>query len=80
MFRLGEYEDLAYISDAWGVPVATAVWAIVHDQLARWRRQAPQLGEHGLAIAGALAVLRQKRDRARDGASQGGGTDGIGES
>ncbi len=80
MFRPGEYDDLVHISEGWGVPVGTAMWAIVHDQLARWRRQAPQLGEHGLAIAGALAVLRQKRDRARDGASQGGGTDVIGES
>ena len=41
MFRPGEYADLVTISEAWGVPVATAVWAIVHDQLSRWRRRAP---------------------------------------
>ncbi len=42
--------------------MATATWAIVADQLARWRRQAPELGKHGLAIAAAVTVLRLKGD------------------
>jgi hypothetical protein len=57
--RLAELEDLQTISTAWGVPVATVAWALIHDQLARCRRQAPELGEHGFAIAAGLRVLRQ---------------------
>ena len=63
MFRPLEHRDLQAIAEGWGVPVATAVWAIVVDQLARWRRQAPELGEHGLAIAAAVTVLRMNRNR-----------------
>ena len=44
MFRPPEADDLDTIAEGWGVPVATAVWAIVVEQLARWRRQAPDLG------------------------------------
>jgi len=44
--------------------VATVVWTIVVDQIARWRRQAPNLGQHGLAIAGGLAVTRYATERA----------------
>jgi hypothetical protein len=62
MFRPGEYDNLCEISEQWGVPVATAVWAIVSDQLARFRKRAPELGEHGLAIAAASVVLRQRLD------------------
>ena len=64
MFRPGEYADLVTISEAWGVPVATAVWAIIHDQLSRWRRRAPELGEHGLAIAAGLTVTRCATEKA----------------
>ncbi len=67
MFRPPEHDDLQTIADAWGVPVATAVWAIVIGELARYRRQAPELGEHGLAIAAATRVLHQKRKRVRAG-------------
>jgi hypothetical protein len=68
MFRPGELEDLKATSEAWGVPVATVVWAIVADQLARCRRRAPELGEHGLAIAAGLAVTRHVTERRRSGA------------
>ena len=61
MFRPGERDDLQAIAEAWGIPVATTVWVIVHDQLAKYRRCAPELGEHGLAIAAATVVLRQRR-------------------
>ena len=61
-FRPPEHADLETIAMAWGVPVATALWAIVVGELARYRRQAPELGEHGLAIAAASRVLRQKVD------------------
>ena len=56
MFRPPEHEDLRTIAEAWGVPVATAVWAIVAGELARWRREAPNYGEAGLAIAAAMSV------------------------
>ena len=69
MFRPPEYTDLEAIAEAWGVPVATATWAIVAEQLARWRRQAPELGKHGLAIAAAVTVLRLKDDHRRSGAT-----------
>ena len=59
MFRPPEADDLKTIAEGWGVPVATAVWAIVVEQLARWRRQAPDLGPHGLAIAAAATVLQR---------------------
>jgi len=58
MFRPHEHEYLVEIASAWGVPVATAVWAIVTDQLGRYRRVAPDLGEHGMAIAAGLTVTR----------------------
>ncbi len=63
MFRPPEYADLETIAQGWGVPVATAQWAIVIGELARYRRRAPELGEHGLAIAAAVRVLHQKRNR-----------------
>ena len=60
MFRPPEADDLDTIAKGWGVPVATAVWAIVVEQLARWRRQAPDLGPQGLAIAAAATVLQMQ--------------------
>ena len=68
MFRPDEYKDLCALADSWQIPVATAVWAIVGDQLARFRKRAPELGEHGLAIAAALVVLRQRFEGERTGA------------
>ena len=65
MFRPEEIDDLIEISRVWGIPVATVVWTIAVDQIARWRRQAPNLGQHGLAIAGGLAVTRYATERAR---------------
>ena len=67
MFRPDEHTDLCAIAEQWGVPVATCVWAIVADQLARYWKRAPELGEHGLAIAAASVVLRQKLDRSQSG-------------
>ena len=63
MFRPREYRELQAISKGWGVPVATAVWAIVADQLARWQKRAPELGKHGLVIAAGLAVTRYATER-----------------
>ena len=60
MFRPPEADDLETIAEGWGVPVATAAWAIIAEQLARWRRQAPDLGPHGLAIAAATTVLQMR--------------------
>ena len=58
MFSPPEYADLETIARGWGVPVSTALWAIVVSQLAKWRGQAPELGKHGIAIASAITVLR----------------------
>lgn len=70
MFRPDQHSDLCDIAEQWGVPVATAIWGIVSDQLARFRKQAPNLGEHGLAIAAASVVLRQRLDRPQDGGTR----------
>jgi len=59
-FTLGQAEEIRELAEHWKVPAAVAVWAIVTSQLARWRRVAPRYGRHGLAIAGALRVLRQR--------------------
>ncbi len=69
MFRPPEFADLQAIAQAWNVPVATVVWAVVHDQLATWQKRAPEFGESGLAIAAAVAVLRLKPDRDQSGGS-----------
>lgn len=63
MFRPQEYANLRAIAEGWRVPLATAVWAIVSDQLSRYRKRAGDLGPDGLAIAAALVVLRQRRER-----------------
>jgi hypothetical protein len=63
MFRPGEIEDLRAISEAWGVPVATVVWATFADRLARCRHRAPELGKHGLAITVGLTVTRLATER-----------------
>ncbi|MCH7868340.1 MAG: hypothetical protein IH881_11635 [Myxococcales bacterium] len=61
MFCPPEYADLETIAEGWGVPVSTAMlWAIVVGELARWRRQAPEYGKNGIAIASAITVLRLK--------------------
>ncbi len=65
-FRPGEFRDLEAIAEAWGVPVATAVWAIVHERLAQFRGKPVELGEHGLAITAGLAVTRRKNERERE--------------
>ena len=64
-FRPCEAADLREIADAWQVPLATAVWAIVASQLSRWRSRAPELGQAGLAIAAASVVLGTPHRRAR---------------
>ena len=69
LLRPPEYADLRTIAEAWGVPVATAVWAIVAGELARWRREAPNYGEAGLAIAAATTVLRLRGEKAASGAA-----------
>ena len=57
-FCVSTYRDLEPISRAWGVPIATVVWVIVHEQLSRWRKRDPEFGEAGLAIAAGVAVIR----------------------
>ncbi len=56
--RADEMEDIRRIAAAWRVPVATACWVLVHDQLRRLRRVGNDLGPEGLTIAASAAVLR----------------------
>ena len=73
-FAVDDAADIERVAAAWGVPPGVALWAIMKDQLARWRKREPQYGKHGLAIAGALQVLRQKsaeeRAEAKGGSSE----------
>ena len=55
--RPSEYDDLATIAAGWDVRLATAAWAILSTELARARREAPDLGGYGVAIAAGLRVL-----------------------
>jgi hypothetical protein len=67
MFTPVEYADLETIADGWGVPIATALWAIVASELSRLRRRTPEYGQHGIAIAAAVTVLRLKELGAQSG-------------
>ena len=59
-FAAHDAADIREVAAGWGVPPGVALWAIILEQLAKWRRIAPEYGQHGLVIAGALQVLRQK--------------------
>jgi hypothetical protein len=59
-FTICDAADVRAIAAGWGVPPGVALWAIVVNQLRRWRHTAPDYGPHGLAIAAALQVLRQE--------------------
>ncbi len=76
-------EDLERISEAWRVPVASVAWAMVHTELQRCRKLAPDLGEHGLAIAAAANALGfwdlvELRERSKGEGTEGGGEDDDG--
>ena len=57
MLRPGEKADLETVAEGWGVPPATAAWAIVSEQLAKWRHEQPELGAVGVARAAASHTL-----------------------
>lgn len=59
-FRPGEFKDLEELAHHWGVPLGTAVWAIVHERMASWRKWKVELGSHGMAINAALTVLQRE--------------------
>ncbi len=59
MFRPGEAADLRAIARAWDVPLASVVWAIVHGELRRYRRAAPDHGQAALAAAAAYSVTHR---------------------
>jgi hypothetical protein len=67
-FRRAEARDLERIADAWGVPLATALWAIVHERLRTWRRAPVELGEVGLQVQASLGVLQGRGTARRSGA------------
>ena len=57
-FTQSDAEDIAAIAEGWGIPLGTALWAIVHSQLDRWRyKDWSDLGASGLKIAASLSVL-----------------------
>ena len=58
MLRPGEWADLVAVAEAWGVPPATVGWAIVSEQLAKWRGIQPDLGREGVKIAAASHALQ----------------------
>ena len=57
MLRPGEKADLEAVAEGWGVPVGTAGWAIVSEQIAKWRGIQPDLGRDGVKIAAASHAL-----------------------
>ena len=57
MVRPGEKADLAAVAAGWGVPLGTAAWVIVSEQIAKWRSESPQLGAVGVARAAASHAL-----------------------
>ena len=71
-FTTGDAADIRSIAADWGVPPGVALWAVVVNQLRRWRRAAPDYGPRGLAIAAGLQVLRQ--EWAEEHAAAGGGS------
>ena len=69
MFLPQELEDIRFLAESWNVPIATVVWVIVHERLMQWKKRAPELGPNGLAIMGALTVLRQRLEKDSSGAA-----------
>lgn len=63
-FRPGEFKDLEELAGYWGVPIGTAVWAIVHERLAGWRRWRVELGPPGLALRAGLELLQRGAEKA----------------
>ena len=63
-----EFSDLQTISAAWNVPTSTVAWAIVHTELQKCRKRAPNLGDAGLAIAVAMRVLGRHAESAESDA------------
>ena len=72
-FTITDAADLREIAEGWGVSPGVALWAIVVNQLRRWRRIAPDYGPHGLAIAAGIRVLRQEANKRAD--ASGGSSD-----
>ena len=62
--RPGEFEDLEAIAEAWRVPIATVAWAIVADQLARWRKVPLELGPLAIPLIAARQVLERNESEA----------------
>ena len=68
--RPGEFEDLEAIAEAWGVPIATVTWAIVADQLSRWRKVPLELGSLTIPLVAARRVLERVESRGRAPAAE----------
>ena len=74
-FSIRDGSDIRMIAEGWGCPPGVVVWALCRSELARIRRRTKvDLGKLGLAIAGALQVLRQKWAEER-GAAKGGSSE-----
>ncbi len=57
MFRPPEYADLEAIAEGWGVPPATAAYAMVATFLSGCRQRSLDLGPAGLKIAASSRIL-----------------------
>lgn len=59
--RKGDLVDLARIARAWGVPVSTVAWALLHQQLSSFRRGAPDLSGTGIVVAASACILEYEQ-------------------
>lgn len=67
--RPAERAMLQAIADGWGCPLGTAAWALLSAELARLRRQAPDVGadlSDRLARIAAGGVTRRRRTAAAE--------------
>ena len=50
-FSRRDWDTVRAISRTWGISPSTVLWALVAGQLARFRREYPDLGETGVDLA-----------------------------
>ncbi len=66
--RQQELRDLRTIAEAWQIPLGTVCWAIVHTELQKCRKLAPNLGPVELGLQAAIRVLGRRAASAQSDA------------